>query len=126
MKQSEAVEHLRTMMRVVQRFRGISKEALVGGGWKEQVVDSLLADIQPYIFGNKCVLEALIKILDSVDAGNALAPHDFYNMIYIAGSLEPSIGAACQLSGRIRFPLEADYRWVLGWEPEEQTENNAR
>ena len=51
----------------------------------------LAAKMWPWVFGEKCPLSALSKILDNVDSGKPLAPMDYYNMMFILDNFMPEI-----------------------------------
>jgi len=120
MTQDEAIKHLRAMMVGVQKLRSICDE---DGTVTDRDVDGLhltseqASDVWKWIWGKNCVLSPLSKVIDRYEETNVLSPHDFYNMMYIATSLEPMIAFAAAVSaGDTDFPSEVDLQWLKGWD----------
>jgi hypothetical protein len=107
-------------MFALQKFRSVGMEELISAGHRREVVESLLADLEPWIFGNKCPLPVPARVLDAVDGGKQVDPLFFYNMVFIARVLEPSLGFACGIFGLEEEPLPElpEAHWLKGWEPE--------
>jgi len=74
MKHSEAVKHLTAMMVAVQKARSVIKE-------ESDLSDEALAEMFPWIMGDKCPLPTLVKILDSVDGGKKIEPIVYFNLM---------------------------------------------
>ena len=90
MKKENAVRHLRTFMWMVQRARSNATDPLLGfvvsdddPGLGLQITESMMADLMPWVFGDRCVLPALDKILGVYDRTGELAPMDYYNQMFI-------------------------------------------
>lgn len=120
MKEEQAIKHLRAMMVGVQKLRSICDE---DGTVTDRDVDGLhltseqAADVWKWIWGDKCVLKPLSKVIDKYEETNVLSPHDFFNLMYIAISLEPMIQFAAAVSaGDDDFPTDIDLNWLKGWD----------
>lgn len=99
MKQEDAVQHLRTIMFVLQKFRSNSRDPILGIIVPDdtpglQVTESLAAETWPWVFGDKCPLPALMQILDAVNRTQSLAPMDYYNQMIILDRFMPEVKAA--------------------------------
>lgn len=106
MTQDMAVRYLRAMLTAAQKIRSINRE--------NGIPDEIAAGLMPWLYGDRCVLRALTQILDGVDAGQPLAPGDFYNMMVIADRT-PAIGIAAGLAAdRLELP-GPDMEWLRGW-----------
>jgi len=133
MKERDAIIHLREFMLGLQRYRSIVMEtvgadtALTGTGLLGESVDGLglstefAAEMWPWVFGDKCPLPALVKILDSVDGGETLAPLDYYNQMFILDRFIPEVKAVTNIrleQARISPIPEgpADISILSGWE----------
>lgn len=120
MKKSEALHHLQTMMRTIQRIRSISDEngTVILDGHEDESIPGLslteeqASDAWKYVWGKNSILPILSKMLD-----NDITPMDFYNMMVIATRLEPMIGTAAGMTDST-FPEEANIQWLRGWEKE--------
>ena len=111
MKQSTAVRHLKVFMISLQKYRSNTLEAL---GYSPDI----LATIMPWVFGEKCPLPFLQKILDRTDKTGTLQPSDYYNMMTILHSFMREI---IPISSMIGEPLPADppsTNVLKGWDAE--------
>jgi hypothetical protein len=111
MTEQEARNYLNIMMIALQRYRGINFETLLAkkgglGFTKEQ-----LGETWPWVFGEKCPLAALQKILD----GDKVTGIDFYNMMFILDRFMPEIKIAGQVSSGIDCP-DPNINWIKGLE----------
>ena len=109
MKEKDAIRHLREFMLALQRYRSIVMEmvgpdtALTGTGLLGETVKGLslseetAAELWPWVFGDKCPLPTLVKILDNVDDGGTLSPHDYFNQMFILDRFTPEIKAATNM-----------------------------
>ena len=79
MDQSEMMEYLERMRLAFQKFRSIEIEK-----WNDEVG---LAQIFPWIFGNKCPLLVIQKVLDR----GYVEKMEFYNFMYIIHYLAPQV-----------------------------------
>lgn len=115
MKQETAIRHLRLFMKGIQRFRSITRENMGTG----KVVDNILNDLYPWVFGEKCPLLALTKTLDRVNEGNKLTPSDYYNYMTILHKFMPEILLAMALYSEAEdYPKDPPNIQILveGWE----------
>jgi len=114
MTQHDAVRYLRVMMATIQHMRSVSPNEF-------GATDTIAADLLPWIYGPRCPLPALARLLDRVEGGGRLAPADFYNMMLIATQRQPEIGlmAIFPLQGK-QLP-EPDAHWLAGWDDADQT-----
>jgi hypothetical protein len=73
----------------------------------------------PWIFGDKCPLPALVKMLDGVEHGEPLAPGTYHNMITVLVQFMPEILPTAALLG-IELPTEPPSLDIFrGWDPED-------
>ncbi len=79
MKQEEALGHLREMIWALQRYRSITTETLGPGTGELYLSKKLAAEMWPWVFGKKCPLPVLMKMVDR----GQIAPGDYYNMMTI-------------------------------------------
>lgn len=118
MKKTEAVQHLQTMMIAIQRVRSIINESDARYAGKDLRAREILANIEqedhPYIFGKKCPLAVLSRILDG-DV-HMIEPNTYSNMMYIAFELEPIIGIAAGIYADDNFPREWSINMVRPFE----------
>jgi hypothetical protein len=112
MKKSEAIKHLNNFMIVLQKYRSNARESL-----GEDISNETLAWINPYVFGDKCPLEILVKVSDH---GDSLEPMTYYNLMVILYRFMPKIDAAARITGA-ELPGEIPSTALLaqGWEDEE-------
>ena len=125
MKQEEALEHLREMTWALQRYRSIAMETL-GPNTGELYIskkpatqtlhlsEKLAAEMWPWIFGEKCPLPILVKMVDSGE----VAPADYYNMMFILDRFIPEVKAAAMVwRGAHTIPEGLPSMSILkGWE----------
>ena len=138
MKKSVAIQHLRTLMSMVQRARANAHDPLLGfldpddasytdksGNPRLVFKESLAAKIMPWVFGDRCILPALATILDRYDKDTTLAPMDYYNMMYILDKFIPTFKAFTylfdgELPDEKRIPMNSPsiHQILVGWDPE--------
>lgn len=132
MKQSEAVQHLREMMWGLQRYRSVTMETLGDAppgphSIAEEHVrglhlsGKLAGEMWPWVFGEKCPLPAISKILDDVDSGGELAPMDYYNMMTILDRFIPEVRLVVGVARGTDSTLPQgppDVSVMVGWEEE--------
>ena len=112
MKQPEAVQHLREFMWALQRYRSITMETLGPGTGDLHLSEEFAGEMWPWVFGEKCPLPILSKMVDSEE----VTPLDYYNMMYILHHFTPEILIAVQIRCST-FPQEMpDVSICLGWE----------
>ena len=114
MKQSEALQHLRNMMYMCQKFKSNAAEELPDD------VQAIFPVIFPWLSGDKDITPALARLLDRVDRENnsaVLAPMDFYNMMTIASRFLPQLSIIAPLVSAESLP-EPQIEWLRGWESE--------
>ena len=94
MKQEEALKHLREMIWALQRYRSITMETLgpETSDFEEPTAElhfseKLAAEMWPWVFGDKCPLPVLVKMVNS----GKVAPNDYYNMMYILDRFIPEV-----------------------------------
>jgi len=61
------------------------------------IPDRLLEDMSPWLYGKKCPLEALTKILDRYNETGDLAPSDYFNMMIILSKFCPEVAVAAAM-----------------------------
>ncbi len=116
MKQSEAILHLRRYMLALQKYR--SNTALDIPDLSEESK----AEMWPWIFGDKCPLPQLVKVVDRTEKGKSLDPHDYYNFMVILYRFTPEIIAAMNIMNIDNpMPDEQPPTGVLvsGWDEED-------
>lgn len=121
MKQSEAVQHLIEMMWGLQRYRSITMETLGPGTGELHLSQKLAGEMWPWVFGEKCPLPALAKILDNVDSGRGLAPMDYYNMMTILDRFMPEVRLGVVVARGTDSTLPQgppDVSVMMGWDEE--------
>ncbi len=90
MRQDEAVQDLRMFMTGLQKTRSTLRETL-------NADRTLLARTFPWLFGDKCPLETLSRVLDAVESGKILEPQTYYNLMFILWRFMPEVHAGLQL-----------------------------
>jgi hypothetical protein len=126
MKQSVAIQHLRTMLLGVQRLRSIlSEDHMIGNdpSYPFSITEYQAGNTWKWIWGKNCIIPILVKVIDDAETKGELRPQDFYNMMTIACSLEPLIGTVAGITeamatGSDTFPTEASISWLGGWDKE--------
>ena len=123
MKQSEAIAHLRVFMLALQRYRSIVMEQLGGSKDGLHLSEKMAAEMWPWVFGEKCPLPMLSKILNDVAGGKQLVPLDYYNMMFILDRFTPEIKAVTNsrlIQARVDVIPEGppSLTTLNGWEPE--------
>ena len=80
--------------------------------------EKLAAEIWPWVFGEKCPLPALAKIIDDAETSGVLTPMDYYNMMVIFERFMPEIKAALGAwRGTYSVPEgPPDIEIMRGWE----------
>jgi hypothetical protein len=86
MTQAEAREILEKTMHAFQRYRGFSSDMGIGESW-------LSKGMWPWVFGEKCPLPAIIKMLDR----DKIVPAEFYNIMFILYQFTPEVKAAGEI-----------------------------
>jgi len=94
MQESEARSHLQMMMIALQRYRGITKEQLGPDSTELHLSDELSAEMWPWIFGDKCPLPTIAKMLNA----DKIVPMDYYNMMFILDRFIPEIKAVVNMN----------------------------
>ena len=105
MDQTEAMKHLQALMHALQRYRSIIKENMTG---ISGINDEMLATLYPWIFGTKCPLIALQKVLDRGSVNGS----EFYNFMYIVHRFIPEIKIVRLIETQEKFP-EPDTNWIM-------------
>lgn len=73
MKKAIAVQHLRTIMLILQRFRETVQRDF-------EVKPEDMHSLNEWIYGDKCLIPAIAGILDRYETTGTLAPLDYYNI----------------------------------------------
>lgn len=116
MKQSEAMDYVRKLIFGLQRARSVEREALgESGEFSAEVVERVLADLTPWMNGEKG--KSFLEILVKVEERGTVAGMDLYNFMTVIHLLEPTASAVAGMLSGTTFP-EPDLQWVLGWEAE--------
>lgn len=111
MKQKEALEHLRGYMLALQKYRSTTALDI------SDLTEEMKANGWPWVFGEKCPLSALSKIVGDVDDGEKLDPMNYYNMMFILYRFSPEILIAMDFLG-VHMPDEQPPVSIVaeGWE----------
>lgn len=111
MKQSTALQHLRIMMKMIQRARSIIRET-----WENETG---LADLYPWIFGEKCPLLPLEKIITDAERSGILKGCDYMNFMYLLYNFMPEVRLASAIDA-MGLPDEMirPNEYLMGWEEE--------
>lgn len=136
MKEEQATEILRYMLRGAQRVRSFVQETLGElpdlpqglvkphlqalydadkAGDYLHFSDETLAEMYPYLFGEVNLVRVVADLLGKVESGQGLVPLDFYNIVLMAYR-EPLMRAWFATTGH-NLP-EPDAAWLAGWEDE--------
>jgi hypothetical protein len=86
-----------------------------------------MARLWPWIWGDKCPLIQLTRVLDRYDESGELAPGDYFNFMTILLRLTPELIPHCQLlasywrdreemGGVFPFPDDVSPRVMGGWD----------
>ena len=127
--QAQAVSMLRSMMFLIQKARSNAHDPFFGvidqdpDGMGMPVTEELLAGIFPWLFGDKCPLSALGKILDRTEETGELAPFTFYNMMTVLYTFLPQLVAVSPIvlnAADALPPFPPDHMvYLRGWVLEE-------
>ena len=111
MKQETAIEHLRVYMISLQKYRSNIELDL-------DMPEDFKADAWPWIFGDKCPLPQLSKVLDLVDNGQVLNPLQYHNFMIILYRFYPEILTVMGFYTQLEMPEELPSVLELanGWE----------
>ncbi len=90
MTQEEALKHLQEMIWALQRYRSITMEQLGPETGELHLSEEMAAEMWPWVFGEKCPLSVLVKMVDS----GKVAPNDYYNMMFILDRFMPEVKLA--------------------------------
>lgn len=129
MKQLQAVQHLQTFMRALQKYRSNLRDPVVGivvpdGTPGLRPTESFMAEMWPWVFGDKCPLTTIVRVLDDTTRTGTLAPMDYYNLMIILDRFMPEVRAVASLfedglAPEYKIPQGAPNINVLrGWEAE--------
>ena len=102
MDQAEAMKHLQVMMTSFQRYCSIVRENMAN-----LLPEDALATMYPWVFGTKCPLTALQKVLDR----GSVTGTELYNFMYIVDKFAPEIKIIRLIETQTKFP-EPDIDWV--------------
>lgn len=120
MKEQEAISHLRSYMFWLQKYRSVGKENFGPSSGELCFLEGSMEKIWPWVWGDKCPLPSLVKVLDNVDNGNPLAPLDYYNLMFILLRFIPELAIVIRaMEGRYStFPEDfIEIQDILGgWE----------
>lgn len=119
MTEQEAVQHLREMMWALQRYRSITMETLGPGTGELHLSKKFAGELWPWVFGEKCPLPVLAKMIDDVEAGGSLALMDYYNMMTILDRFMPEVRMAAVVARGTDSTLPQgppDVSILRGWE----------
>jgi len=122
MKQTEAIKHLRAFMIALQRYRSVTMEQLGPGTGELHLSEKLAAEMWPWVFGDKCPLPTLSKLLANIDSGKPLVPMDYYNMMVVLDRFIPEVKVAVNIQlgqgGHKPIPQGVSKDILKGWENE--------
>ena len=104
MKQSVARRHIMLAVAGIQKYRSNLFEC----GYTE----TFLATLHPYLFGEKCILSLLCRILDE----DSMAPHDYLNARVLVSSVARD---AVVLTWHAELFEPVDFSIMVGWEDED-------
>jgi hypothetical protein len=113
-KQSTAVDILNHLMITIQKLRSNERESIEHFRGTQRVKDAVLESLQPWIYGDRCLLPGLEKTLSP---GHYLTPQEFYNFMFIVDRFVPEIGIMTAVRQEEDFPAP-DVNWIRGWEQE--------
>ena len=124
MKKSEAVQHLQNLRYAIQKLRSILREDGIIVKERSELLgltEEMASHMWPYVWGDRCLLPILERILDDYDEKEQLLPLDFYNQVVIATHLEPMLVTITNITLAINgkepnFPEEVDINWLKGWD----------
>lgn len=118
MIQEEALEHLREFLWALQRYRSIAMETLGPGSGELHLTERLAAEMWPWVFGEKCPLSILAKMIDDAETSGKLVPMDYYNMMTILDRFMPGVKLGIRAwRGRYTVPEgPPDIAILAGWE----------
>ena len=116
MKQREALRLLRVMQYAIQKVRSNTLSFLERAEGRT-VKPEELSNLNQWLWGNYCPLEALSKLIDRAEAGTPIAGTDFYNMMLVAHLFLPELAAVLAINGN-ELP-EPDLAWAKGLDKDE-------
>jgi len=83
------------MAYALQRYRATANEQMAGHG---ETWEKVSQETWPWVFGDKCPLSMLTKVLDDVGTGKfELDPHAYYNFRFILYRFAPEILTATNI-----------------------------
>lgn len=112
MKQNEAVKILERLLVTVQKLRSNEREAIDRYPGAEETKLRVLTDLQPWIWGDKCLLPPLeIALAPDHD----LTPGELYNFMFVVNNWAPELNVLNALHGEPAFP-QPSIQWLRGWD----------
>ncbi len=119
MKKSTAIQHLRILRTQLQKARGREQDAYQ----HLQNRDECLAALFPWMFGKKCPLEVMSKVLDRVDSDGTLEPGNYFSFASVFARFLPAVYASAQYRAFVDdvpelLPIEDLPLVLAGWDVE--------
>lgn len=127
MKRSEAAAHLGVIVLAIQRYRGIGKEVFGPGSAELAFKEGDMERLWPWIWGEKCPLPLIVRVLDHYQDSGELAFMDYFNFMFLLFTNMYVVATACitiyarQLPPGMEFPKDvlslSDV--MKGWDDED-------
>jgi len=99
-------------MTVLQKYRSNAMDPRTGLGLSEE----FLAETYPWVFGEKCPLEYIAKVLARYEKTHELEPQTYYNFMTIMDKFTPEIRVAAVMLGGELPEGPPSIQLLIGWD----------
>src|SRR5262245_57829644 len=110
---TEAVMMVRAFVLAVQKARSTMAESL-GAGEENPVAEEALVELQPWLFGPKCILPVAEKLLREAEQTGTVSPVALMNLYQVL-RFAPALAARFATWGQ---PDAFNFAWLRGWSGE--------
>jgi hypothetical protein len=104
------VKTLRAFVLAVQKARSTMAESL-SADEENPIAEHVLADLQPWLFGPKCIQPVAAKLLSEAEQSGTVNPVDLMNLSQ-GLRFAPALAAHFSAWGQ---PEEFHFAWLRGW-----------
>jgi hypothetical protein len=110
MTQEEARQWLEELLWCAQRARSTQREAFFGEE-KDPLMEKVLADLHPWLYGPGNIVEGLIDYLGRLDRGRPIYGLEFFNWMWIP-QREPALQFVRMFTRKAEEFPEPDVEWI--------------
>lgn len=110
MNQTEAMDIVNKSLYGLQRVRSMSIEELTRMGWEEKTVKAVIADLVPWMQGEKG--DAFLKALALVSSRGSVTGQELYNFMIILHMLDRPLLMMVSAASERMYP-QPNMKWLL-------------